>query len=134
LLNNWVSPDIDKLVQLYAIDEKGCVYSDDLRIRVLLSSSIFVPTVFTPNGDGANDLIGPVTDPSIIRFDYFEIYSRWGELIYSQKDFTPNQIGFGWDGTSHGKPLGPGVYVYRLKAINKRDKIYTQYGDLTLIR
>ena len=103
-------------------------------IRVLLSSAIYVPTIFSPNGDGVNDLIAPLTDPSITSFEYFEIYSRWGELIFSKTNFMPNQAGFGWDGTLREKPAMPGVYVYRLKAFNKRGKEYRQYGDITLIR
>lgn len=133
-LSNWISPEVDQSLNLYAIDEKGCLYLDDIKIKVLLTSSIFVPTIFSPNGDGANDLIAPLTDPSITIFEFFEIYSRWGELLYSKTNFTPNQAGFGWDGSFHGKPLSPGVFVYRLKAINKRGSVYNQYGDLTLVR
>jgi gliding motility-associated-like protein len=103
-------------------------------IRVLLHSSIYVPTVFSPNGDGVNDLLAPITDPSITEIQYFEIFSRWGELIYSEKDFVPNQGDIGWDGTSHGEKMQPGVFVYRLGAVNKRGRIYDLYGDLTLIR
>lgn len=129
-----IFPEEEVVVTLYAIDDKGCIYSDDLRIRVLLSSSIFVPTVFSPNGDGVNDLIAPLTDPSIVSFESFEIFSRWGELVYSKHDFLPNQNGFGWDGNLKDKPMGPGVFVYRLSATNKRGKVYQQYGDITLIR
>lgn len=133
-LDNWVSPDADKTVSLFAIDDKGCLYTDELHIRVLLTSSIYVPNIFSPNGDGVNDLLAPSTDPSITGMEYFEIYSRWGELIFSATNFIPNQSNFGWDGTLRQKPAIPGVYVYRLKAVNKRGQEFILYGDLTLIR
>ena len=133
-LDNWVKPEEDKIIQLTGIDEKGCVYTDDLKIKVLLTSSIYVPTIFSPNDDGVNDIIAPVSDLSITEIDYFEIYSRWGELIYSQHHFVPNQNNFGWDGTFRDQPVLPGVYVYRLKAYNKRGKEYVLFGDITLVR
>ncbi len=133
-LSQWVKPENDQLFQLFGIDEKGCVYSDDLKIKVLLKSSIYVPTVFSPNGDGVNDLLFPITDPSITRIQYFEIYSRWGELIYSVEDKEPNQDNIGWDGTMKNETLLPGVFVYRLGAINKRGREYTRHGDVTLIK
>ena len=133
-LSQWIKPENDQLFQLFGIDEKGCVYTDNLKIKVLLKSSIYVPTVFSPNGDGVNDLLAPVTDPSITEIHYFEIYSRWGELIYSAKGFTPNQGDIGWDGKMRNENLPPGVFVYRLSAINKRGKEITKHGDVTLVR
>ena len=133
-LQQWIKPDNDQSLQLFAIDAKGCLYMDDIKIKVLLNSSIYVPTVFSPNGDGINDVLAPATDPSITMIRYFEIYDRWGELIYSVKDFVPNQAGIGWDGTMRNKKLEPGVFVYRLGATNKRGREYIKYGDVTLIR
>ena len=128
------TPEQDFVVQLFAIDEKGCLYSDELKVRVLLTSSMYVPNVFSPNEDGINDLIAPSTDPSITMIDYFEIYSRWGEVVYSEKEFVPNQPNFGWDGKMRGEDMQPGVYVYRARAVNKRGQEVLKLGDITLIR
>lgn len=133
-IDNWVSPETDKSLVFISRDEKGCIYSDDINIRVLLTSSVYVPNVFSPNGDGNNDVIAPVADPSIVSIEYFEIYSRWGELVFSAYDFQPGQTNFGWNGTLRDKLMLPGVFVYRISATNKRGKVYTQYGDLTLVR
>jgi len=105
-----------------------------LTVKVLLTSSIYVPTVFSPNDDDINDVIAPNADPSVTMFEYFEIYSRWGELVYSAKGFVPGQSNIGWDGTHAGKPVNPGVYVYRLSATNKKGKTLIQAGDITLIK
>ena len=90
--------------------------------------------VFSPNDDQINDLLAPLTDPSIIEIDYFEIFSRWGEMVYSEKKFPPNQPNFGWDGTLRGQHMMPGVFVYRISATNKKGKVIQQAGDITLLR
>jgi gliding motility-associated-like protein len=133
-LNQSFQPETDQLFQLSAIDEKGCLYTDELRVRVLLNSAIYVPNVFSPNGDGINDIVAPLTDPSITMIQYFEIYSRWGELVYSIKDIVPNQPGIGWDGTMANEKMQPGVFVYRVGAVNKRGREFEKYGDVTLMR
>ena len=85
------------LFQLYAIDEKGCLYTDELKVRVLLNSNIYIANVFSPNGDGVNDLLFPQADPSITSIEYFEIYSRWGEFVYYRKSrlHRPVWVGMG---------------------------------------
>lgn len=134
VLVNWVFPTEDMSLQLFGIDALGCLYQDEILIRALLTSAIYIPNVFSPNGDGINDVFAPQTDPSIVTIDYFEIYSRWGEIVYSEKSFTPNQGGIGWDGTFRGKPMNAGVFYYRAGATNKRGKVHTLSGDLTLVR
>ncbi|HZV70278.1 MAG TPA: gliding motility-associated C-terminal domain-containing protein [Saprospiraceae bacterium] len=134
LLDNWIKPEVDEEYSLFAIDSKGCLYSDDLKIKVLLHSTIYIPTVFSPNDDGINDLLTPLADPSVTIIEYFEIFSRWGDLVYSQSGFPPNQTNKGWDGTFDGKKVLPGVYVYRLSAKNKKDKIIQLTGDITILR
>ena len=133
-LNQVIHPETDQLYQLSGIDEKGCLYTDELKIRVLLNSNIYIANVFSPNGDGVNDMLFPQTDPSIISIEYFEIYSRWGELVYSVKEITPAETSRGWDGTMNREPMMSGVYVYRVAATNKRGKEFFITGDVTLLR
>jgi gliding motility-associated-like protein len=133
-LINWVHPETDQLFQLFAIDDKGCIYSDFLKIRVLLESSVIVPNIFSPNGDGVNDFVFPMADPSITSITFFEIFSRWGELVHAAYNFSPNDASFGWDGYFNQEKLIPAVFVYRIGAINKRGAVITKYGDITLIR
>lgn len=134
MLNNWIQPETNQSYELVAIDANGCEYRSDINIRVLLSSSIYVPNVFSPNNDGVNDVIEPMPDPSVTEITHFEIYSRWGELIYQVENVAPNQGLAVWDGTLNGEPMQPGVYVYRVGAINKRGDEIILAGDITLLR
>jgi gliding motility-associated-like protein len=133
-LNQVIRPETDQQFQLSGIDAKGCLYTDELKIKVLLNSNIFIANVFSPNGDGVNDVLFPQSDPSITLIQYFEIYSRWGELVYSVHDIAPNQSNLGWDGTLDKERMMPGVYVYRVGATNKRGREFFLTGDVTLLR
>ncbi|HLU93696.1 MAG TPA: gliding motility-associated C-terminal domain-containing protein, partial [Membranihabitans sp.] len=42
----------------------------------------------------------------------FDVFDRWGNLLFTRSDFPPNQYQLGWDGTANGKRLIPGIYVY----------------------
>jgi gliding motility-associated-like protein len=133
-LHQVIFPEEDQVYQLFGIDEKGCLYSDELKIRVLLTSVIIVPNVFSPNGDGINDVLAISSDPSITEVEYFQIYSRWGELVYEERNFIPGQANSGWDGKMRGEEVQSGVYVYKAKAMNKRGQEILVFGDMTLIR
>jgi len=64
----------------------------------------------------------------------FEVFDRWGNLVFIANDNDPGSSLTGWDGTFHGKPLGPGVYVYQLNALLSNNLMVQQKGDVTLIR
>ncbi len=73
-------------------------------------TSVDVPTAFTPNGDGVNDVIY-VDGWGIKKLNYFRIYNRWGQLLFESTD-----IKNGWDGTFRGVPQNMETYVYQVSA------------------
>ena len=92
-----------------------------------LDKELFVPNVFTPNGDGKNDQLF-VYGNYIERLD-MRIFNQWGEHIY-----TINSRTQGWDGTYKGKAQPVGVYVYALEAVLTGGKTVKLKGSITLIR
>jgi gliding motility-associated-like protein len=74
-----------------------------------IDCSLKVSNVFTPNGDGVNDLWHVTSDCNIQTFG-LSIYNRWGQLVH----YSPNAA-FGWDGTVNGVPASEGVYYYELQ-------------------
>jgi gliding motility-associated-like protein len=93
---------------------------------------LFIPNVFSPNDDGFNDTFKPETDCIQIQNFKFQIFDRWGELIFKSENLLQ-----GWDGTFRGRLLPPGVYAYFITydyLINSRSVPVTRTGDLTLIR
>ncbi len=92
-----------------------------------LDKDVFVPNVFSPNGDGKNDKLfayGNYVDKLEMR-----VFNQWGEQI-----ILINSLNQGWDGTHRGKPQPVGVYVYVLKATMTDGRIIQKKGSITLLR
>jgi gliding motility-associated-like protein len=89
---------------------------------------IFIPNVFTPNGDGLNDFF-KIDFVNLESLD-MSIYDRWGKFLYSTGDKN-----FQWNGTFNGNPLPEGVYFYEMKFKYGDDaNIYDEKGTITLLR
>ncbi len=93
-------------------------------VLVNTSDKLNIPNVFTPNGDGINDLF-MITSSGLTDYE-ITIVNRWGELVFQSND--PKQ---GWDGTSKGKKCTDGVYFYSIKAKQNSDDI-NKHGHLTI--
>ena len=108
-------------------DTNGCVGIDSVLVIIEAGLDIFIPNVFSPNGDGENDQL--LVRGSSFKDFKFSIYNRWGEMIF----YTTNRAS-GWDGTHNGKPLDPGVFVYQLIYSDWQDLEGEKSGNVTLIR
>ena len=107
----------------------GCFNQDSINVTVFLTApSIFVPSAFTPNADGKND-IGRAVGVGLKSFTYFSIYNRYGHCIFNTK-----VNGQGWDGKINGVPQGTNTFVYVAAGVTYDDKIIKKQGTITLIR
>jgi gliding motility-associated-like protein len=98
------------------------------KITVLpLNRDVFVPNVFTPNGDAKNDQLF-VFGNYITKLE-MRIFNQWGELVK-----VINNPSVGWDGTHKGKPQPVGVYVYTLRATLADGTEVNKKGSITLLR
>lgn len=114
---------------LEVFNELGCSDSAFVTVKIFKTvPSIFVPTGFTPNNDGLNDVIRPIA-VGMQRINWFRIYNRWGQLVFST---TIN--GHGWDGKINGMPQATNTFVWQVSAIDYLGKPYYQKGHVTLIR
>ena len=95
---------------------------------------IYFPNIFSPNGDGINDIASFQTRENVQSIKSLEIYDRWGSLVHQQFNFTPNEPSNGWDGTNHGKILNPGVFVWITKMEFEDGNVKTFSGEITLLR
>ncbi len=110
-------------------NQAGCLDSAFIGVRIFKTRpSVFVPTGFTPNGDGRNDVLRPIA-AGMQRMEQFAVFNRWGQMV-----FTTSINGLGWDGTVNGKSQPPGVFVWMVKATDYTGRPYLARGTVTLIR
>jgi len=106
----------------------GCEGTAHITINVYATSGVFVPTAFTPNGDGHNDVFRPVL-VSAKELKYFAVFDRWGQRV-----FYTTSPAEGWRGTSNGKEQPMGTYVWMVGAVDFNGKLVQQKGTVLLIR
>jgi gliding motility-associated-like protein len=112
----------------------GCAAIDTINIALGCDEHyFFLPNTFTPNADGQNDFFYPhAAGLSIIK--KFTIYSRWGEVVFSASNFSPNDRSAGWNGTYKNIPLAPDVFVYTLDGTCENGSTKSVGGSVALIR
>jgi gliding motility-associated-like protein len=136
--NPYVTPPFTTVFTVSVMNADSCFAYDTVTVTVEVQPSAFIPSAFTPNGDGMND-----------RFDFdilgattaeVSIFNRWGERVF----FTPNQkngtnTGEGWDGKKDGDALPVDTYVYQMKVtyaegLNPQGLVKDRAGTITIMR
>jgi gliding motility-associated-like protein len=115
------------MIQLLVTDLNGCIDSSIQMITLYDPHSIYVPNIFTPNGDANNNLF-QVSGDGIDKFK-LAIYNRWGQLLFSS-DAIQNS----WDGNFENKPVPDGTYYFILNVSYSNTEFEIIKGNLTLIR
>ncbi|TCZ63465.1 gliding motility-associated C-terminal domain-containing protein [Flaviaesturariibacter aridisoli] len=106
----------------------GCVTVDTLLVRVQKGDDIFVPTAFSPDGDGVNDLLKPIT-VGLTTFRYFRVYDQLGREV-----FATTAINQGWDGRYKGQPLRADTYIWVAEGRDSSGNIIRRNGQVVLMR
>ncbi len=135
------NPELDSFLlyttrfEALLIDTLGCSVRQEITIEVKKDRPIYIPNAFSPNADGVNDLFMIYDgDHEVREVRYLNIYNRWGEVVFANSNFQPEDPSFAWDGTFKGQPLNPGVYVY-LTEIEFIDGLRVIYqGDITILK
>ncbi len=128
-----VKPQSSTKFEVYAVDEAGCEAEADFFLRTTNPKKVLVPSGFSPNNDGFNDIL-LVHGQSNITVLYFHIYDRWGEEIFTARNFNVNDSSIGWDGTFRGQMLNGGIYTWVMEVayLDGQKEIFK--GNTTLIK
>jgi gliding motility-associated-like protein len=121
-------PLSDIVYTVTATDKYGCTDTASIIVVVKRDYEIFVPNIFSPNGDGINDVFQPLDFGAAKTFN-MKIFNRWGELIYETNDI--NQP---WNGTYKNKLLDVGVYTYYITGEFLNTDPFKKTGSITLVR
>jgi len=117
-------------VGLLVTDEIGCVDSESVSIKVIEQLRVFIPSMFTPNGDGINDVFIIGYTKEALEIMKCSVWNRWGTKVY---EFTiPG--GEWWDGKESGQLCQDDVYFYVVETTDHQKQVKKYNGTITLLR
>ena len=96
---------------------------------MVANTLLLLPTAFSPNGDGVNDVFRITKWLNIKKLEFFNIYNRWGELVFSTDD-----INAGWEGTYKNYPQNTSSFTWAIKAEDYDGNLILKKGIVTLVR
>ena len=107
----------------------GCSDTDSILVKFYtVLPGFFVPSAFSPNGDGLNEVIKPLA-LGLKAVELFQVYNRWGQQV-----FSTTQIGEGWNGKYKGIPQEAGSYVWYATGKDYANRKLEKKGTVILIR
>ncbi len=125
----------ETLLEIVIVDSSGCRYelSTLITLEVGEDQKVFLPNVFSPNGDGINDIwqiqpSGPIASWELQLFD------RWGNQVYQGKGGPNDLQQLGWDGRFRGKEMDPGVFVFEFMLEWPDGTTTRRSGELVLVK
>jgi gliding motility-associated-like protein len=114
-------------------DANGCLGEDFIIIRTNKNQTIFVASAFTPNDDGNNDVLF-VQGSENIEKSTFQVFDRWGELVFETKNTPINDENFGWNGTLGNQKMNSGIFVWVAEVTFEDGSVEILRGSTFLMR
>lgn len=126
-VRNPIAKPIESTTYVVTGMANGCISNDTVRINIDARDIVDIPTAFTPNGDGKNDVYRAVNlnGQKVVEF---RVFNRWGREVFFASDNS------GWDGTWNGVPQNMDTYYYLVHIVNLDGTVRVFKGDFTLIR
>jgi gliding motility-associated-like protein len=127
-------PMKDILYTLEATDANGCVATAGVSIIVEKIRQLYVPSAFSPNGDGINDELTVYAGQQVAKINTMKLFNRWGAVLFERNDFKPNDQQLGWDGTFKGLKVDVGTYTWFAEVEFLDGHVELFEGGVTVIR
>ena len=128
------SLSVDTYFEVFATDGNGCTSESGMYVRVNTPRYVFIANGFTPNDDGNNDVLYVQGGKGTSEVLSFQVFDRWGELVYEAMNSPLNDENYGWDGTFKGQDMNGGVFVWAVEVLFEDGKKVTYKGSSILIR
>lgn len=130
----YVTPSASGLYQVQVTDLNGCTATDQVQVILNKERRVYLPNVFSPNGDGANDIFYVQAGPEVVKIQAFEVYSRWGEPVFTVFNAPPDNPQFGWNGQYRGELMNGAVFTW-FATVEYVDGVVELFqGDVLLMR
>ncbi len=135
-LRPYVRPLDDRTYKLTIYDVNGCTTSESIIVELDRNRNVFIPNIFSPNGDDRNDYFGVATGPGVKKINFIRIFDRWGELLFTKENIPAgaDPSANGWDGTFRSRTVDTGVYVYLIEAEFEDGQKLLYRGDITVVK
>lgn len=129
-----LKPSNSQIYSITVLDTMGCIARDEIFVTVIKEHRIYLPNIIRPASNEFNDIFTVYTGAEVSRVRTMQIYDRWGELLFENQNFVPNDPQFGWRGNARGKQVNPGVYVYVVEVEFFDGSTEVISGDVTVVR
>lgn len=135
-LRPFTRPLDDITYKLTIVDVNGCSTSESIFVELDRNRNIFIPNIFSPNGnDNRNNYFGVFNGVGVKMINFVRVFDRWGELMFAKSKILPGtDISQGWDGTVRGRLVENGVYVYIIEVEFEDGQKLLYRGDVTVAR
>ncbi len=128
--NPSASPFNTTIYTVQVTDHNGCIAYDTVTVNIEPLDLLVIPSGFSPNGDGLNDLFHILRYLNMDELISFQVYNRWGQVVWE----TANLDDRGWNGTMNGEKQPLGAYTWLIQARNKDGESISRSGSITLVR
>ncbi|MCB0641755.1 MAG: gliding motility-associated C-terminal domain-containing protein, partial [Phaeodactylibacter sp.] len=133
-LDPIAAPTETTLYTLTIVDPNGCTDTEQTLIEVIPNYELYIPNAFSPDFDGINDGFTLYAGTNVASIQELLIFDRWGELIFRNTNFSPNDPVLGWDGRFRGELMDAGIFVYLARVRFMDDHVEVFKGDVLLLR
>ncbi len=127
------APLLSTVYTLTVEDGHGCEATDDMAILIVNLKRVYIPSAFSPNGDGINDFFTVYGGQEVAEVASMKVFDRWGEMVFSAEHLPPSGA-VGWDGMFRGKEMGQGVFTYSVELEYLNGEHERRMGDVQLVR
>lgn len=132
--NPVATPFAGTTYTLVAVAPGGCTDTDSVRVEVSDRRRVYIPNTFSPNDDGRNDYFTLFGGEEVSKILTLQVWSRWGEQVFSARDLLPNEEQSGWNGEFRGRPMPAGVFLWTA-SVEFIDGQLTHYqGNVAIVR
>jgi gliding motility-associated-like protein len=131
--NPVVSPLQNVVYSVTITDEYGCTAEDQVAVIVIPDVPIYLPTAFSPDDNGINDIFYAQGPPGIA-VEQFQVFDRWGGMVFEISSGVVNDPAHGWNGRRKGRAMPQGLYVWVLRLRPADGRLLLKTGEVFLIR
>ncbi len=118
----------DQAYYLTVTSSEGCIEKDTLYVKVYAGPEFYVPTAFSPNNDGRNDVFRAIS-PGVPQLDFFCVWNRWGQEVFRTQSLSGT-----WDGNFKGTPMPAGTYIWMIQGTDYTGRLFSRRGTVTIVR